>query len=274
MAMRSISTGRGLLGGRGVMDMMKALQTRSMATEATASPSVKILTIDPPPPPSFAYRKAPTVLATIHRFPSLEPSHFEPFPSDFLFAPLRRDILHRAITFEGDCHRLGLASTKTRREIHGSGHKLRPQKGTGRARLGDKSSPMLRGGAVAHGPRPRSFATKLPRKMYDMAWRTALSYRYRRGQLVVVGGDLEIGEPDVGLAKSILGAHGWGNAGGRSLLITRYERHYLKRAMETLGAEGRVLTVEEVDVKDLLEMGRIVIEREALLYFQAERSEQ
>ncbi|KAI5836869.1 ribosomal protein L4 domain-containing protein [Morchella snyderi] len=274
MAMRAISTGRGLLGGRGAMGVLKAFQTRPMATEATASPSVKVLPMDPLPPPSFAYRKAPTVLATIHKFPSLEPSHFEAFPSNFLHAPLRRDILHRAVIFEGDCHRFGLASTKTRREIHGSGHKLRPQKGTGRARLGDKSSPMLRGGAVSHGPRPRDFATKLPRKMYDMAWRNALSYRYRRGQLVVVEGELEVAEAEKSLVLSVLRAHGWGNEGGRSLLITRFERHNLKKAMADLGAEGRVLTVGEVDVKDLLEMGRIVIEKEALLYFQEEHSEE
>lgn len=71
---------------------------------------------------------------------------------------------------------------------------------------------------------------------------------------MVVEGELEMAEPDKGLALSVLRAHGWGNEGGRSLLITRFERYNLKRAMAELGAEGRVLTVGEVDVKDLVSL--------------------
>lgn len=111
---------------------------------------------------------------------------------------------------------------------------------------------MLRGGGVAHGPKPRDFSTKLPRQIYDLAWRTALSYRYRRGQLVVVEDELEISEADPGLALSIMKQNGWGNEHQRSLLITAGERPNLKKAMGGLGAEGRVLTKEEVDVKDVV----------------------
>lgn len=90
--------------------------------------------------------------------------------------------------FEADAARQGTASTKTRWEVRGSGRKLYRQKGTGRARVGDKNSPLRRGGGVSHGPKPRDFSTDLNRKVYDRAWRTALSYRYRRGELVVVDG--------------------------------------------------------------------------------------
>jgi large subunit ribosomal protein L4 len=182
----------------------------------------------------------------------MEPLRFQEYASTFLHAPMRRDILHKAVVFEGDAHRLGRAKTKTRGEVRGSRRKIRPQKGTGKARLGDKKSPMLRGGGVSHGPQPRDFSTELPRKMYDLAWRTALSMRYRRNELFVVDGSLELQEPEAGLASAILKKYGWGNEGSRSLLITAEERPNLENAMKDLGAEGRVLQAIDVDVKDIV----------------------
>ena len=119
---------------------------------------------------------------------------------------------------------------------------------------------------MAFGPKPRDFSTKLPRKVYDLAWRTALSYRFRKGELVIVDGAMQIPSPSIKYVEDMFAAHGWGNEGGRSLLVTlgRKGRGDLRRVMEQIGNHGRTLTWEEVDVKDLLEMGRVVIEREAL----------
>ena len=75
--------------------------------------------------------------------------------------PIRRDILYLCVNYYRDALRQGTANTKTRAEVAGSGRKIRPQKGTGMARLGDGQSPMLRGGGVAFGPRPRDFGTDL-----------------------------------------------------------------------------------------------------------------
>ncbi|KAI5783779.1 ribosomal protein L4 domain-containing protein [Pyronema domesticum] len=246
-------------------DIMKPVfaATRSMATAVTTPAET---------PAPFALRKAPTVLATLHTFPTMEPVRFEEFPSTFLYAPLRKDILHRAVIFEGDAHRLGRAKTKDRGEVRGSSRKLRPQKGTGKARLGDKKSPMLRGGGVAHGPKPRDFSTELPRQIYDLAWRTAISYRYRRAELIVVENSLEITSPDPSLAKTIMTRYGWGKEGGRSLFITTETRPNLEAAMEKLTTDGRVLTMKDVDVKDLLENGRVIIERDALSVFSKHRA--
>lgn len=182
----------------------------------------------------------------------MEPVRFEQFPTTFLFAPLRRDLLHKAVVFEGDAHRFGRGKAKWRSEVHGSNRKIRPQKGTGMARLGNKKSPMLRGGGAAHGPKPRDFSTGLPRKMYDMAWRIALSFRYRRSELIVVDGSLELQEADAGLASTIIKKHGWGADKARSLFITADVRPNFEVAMEELGAEGRALVWNEVDVKDLV----------------------
>src|SRR5882757_2916434 len=93
--------------------------------------------------------------------------------------PVRRDILHLCVVHYLDSLRQGTASTKTRAEVAGSRRKIRPQKGTGRARLGDRQSPMLRGGGVAFGPKPRDFSTKLNRKVIQMGMRVALTMKLR-----------------------------------------------------------------------------------------------
>ena len=123
---------------------------------------------------------------------------------------------------------------------------------------------MLRGGGVAFGPHPRDFSTKLPRKIYDLAWRTALSYRYMRGELIIVnkGVDIEIDEPK--WIRQIMVRNHWGRVDGRSLIVTEDQRSNLFTAMATSGKHGLVKTEEDVDVKDLLEMGRIIIEKTAL----------
>lgn len=223
----------------------------------------------------------PSALTTLYSFPTLEPLKFVHYPSTHLLLPLRRDLLHRAIVYEGDKHRQGTASTKWRSEVHGSGKKIRPQKGTGKARLGDKKSPMLRGGGVAFGPKPRDFSTELNKKIYDLAWRTALSYRYKRGELVVVDkvavSDEQVQKAFVGYKKSVqkivphyvrhvFDALGWGNANKRSFVVTLLPSKNVEMALKERGEIGRLRTVDEVDVKNLLEMGRLVVEKEALDY--------
>lgn len=213
------------------------------------------------------------ILTTLHTFPTLEPIKFLSYSPLLLGVPLRKDILHRAVIYEGDRTRQGTASTKWRSEVHGSNRKIRPQKGSGRARLGDKKSPMLRGGGVAFGPKPRDFATDLPRQVYDAAWRGALSYRYRKGELVVVD---SLGIPEEGMepGKAQYWMHkwmetlGWDRKGKGSVLITHEHssaNESLYQALnKDLKKQGMVRPADEVDVKNVLSMGRIVIERLAL----------
>lgn len=204
-------------------------------------------------------------IATLYDFPTMEPLRYLEYKRDNLLLPLRRDLLHRAVVYEGDMTRQGTASTKWRSEVRGSRKKIRPQKGTGRARLGDKKSPMLRGGGVAFGPHPRDFSTELPRKIYDRAWRTALSYRYRRGQLIIVNDNISM-PPDssVHYLKEIFDTYNWGRKFGRSLLITEVKKEKLIRSVAEISEDASVLDREDVDVKDLLETGRLIIEKKAL----------
>lgn len=222
------------------------------------------LTRRPPPP-------IPQVLATVYSFPNMEPLRFTHYPANHLHLPLRRDILQRAVIYEADAHRgMRTANTKWRSEVHGSGRKIRPQKGTGHARLGDKKSPMLKGGGVAFGPKPRDMSSKLPRKIYDLAWRTALSYRYRRGELIVVQKveDIEMNDPR--WIEKIMEWNHWGKEDGRSLLVTRRVMPKLFEALNGTkerpgaGKHGAVKEEADVDVKDLLGMGRVVIEKRSL----------
>ena len=207
----------------------------------------------------------PQVLTTVYSWPTLEPLRFEYYPTQYLKLPLRRDILHRAVIYEGDKTRQGTANTKWRGDVRGSRKKIRPQKGTGRARLGDKKSPMLRGGGVAHGPHPRDFSTGLQRKVYDLAWRTALSYRYKMGQLIVVDNKIALERhTGVRLLENIFAGNGWGNKEGRSTLVTTAWREKLFREMAEIGRHGVVKDMYDVDVKDLLKTGRVIIEKQAL----------
>jgi large subunit ribosomal protein L4 len=128
---------------------------------------------------------------------------------------------------------------------------------------------MLKGGGVAFGPKPRSFKTGLPGKIYDLAWRTALSYRYRMGELIVLGEEAEIPESIYWGSRGrwmrdLLRWNRMGHPDGRTLFVTSNIRERLFETLEEEGREARALEVGDVDVKDLLELGRVCVEKSAL----------
>jgi large subunit ribosomal protein L4 len=101
-------------------------------------------------------------------------------------APVNEDLLYEAVRHSQAARRGGNAKTKTRHEVSGSGKKLWRQKGTGRARMGSIRSPLWRHGGTTHGPQPRDYSYKLPRKMLLGALRSALSAKLRDGELKVI----------------------------------------------------------------------------------------
>jgi large subunit ribosomal protein L4 len=123
---------------------------------------------------------------------------------------------------------------------------------------------MLRGGGVAFGPKPRDFSSELPKKVYDLAWRTALSYRFRKGELIIVDNAMELESPSTRLLNDIFKYQEKLRGKGSNLLVTLEERPLLEDALEQLGRGEQTLTWEEVDVKNLLELSRVIIERDAL----------
>ncbi|BFZ64298.1 54S ribosomal protein yml6, mitochondrial [Saitoella coloradoensis] len=210
------------------------------------------------------------VFGTVHAFPSLEPKGFHVFSNEFLGLPTRKDILHRAVIFEADGKRQGTASTKNRADVSYSGKKIRPQKHSGRARLGDRGSGMLRGGGRIHGPKPRDFSTELPLKLYNLAFRTALSTRYRMGELTIIDGT-ELPTYKTRVMSKVLAANNWDKPHGGALLVISKKTQdlaHVERAAANLGADCEVKEVEDLQVTDLLKWGRVVIEEEALLRIQ------
>src|SRR5260370_9730463 len=101
-------------------------------------------------------------------------------------APVNDHLLYEAVRNYQAGQRSGTASTKTRHEVSGSGKKLWKQKGTGRARMGSIRSPLWRHGGTVHGPQPKDYSYKLPRKVLLGALRAALSAKLRDGELRVV----------------------------------------------------------------------------------------
>src|SRR4051812_44409000 len=116
-------------------------------------------------------------------------------------------VMHQVVTAQLAARRSGTQSTKTRAEVRGGGAKPWKQKGTGRARQGSIRSPQWKGGGVALGPKPRSYAQRTPKKMIKLALRSALSDRAAEGQIVVIDRwDFEA--PSTKAASAALGALG------------------------------------------------------------------
>ena len=105
---------------------------------------------------------------------------------DIFSVPVQGHIMHEVVTMQLACRRAGTASTKGRAEVRGGGHKPWRQKGTGRARAGSNRSPMWRGGGVVFGPKPRSYAYKVPKKVRRLALKMALSSKLANSQLLIL----------------------------------------------------------------------------------------
>ena len=115
--------------------------------------------------------------------------------------------MHQVVTAQLAARRAGSAKTLTRAEVRGGGAKPWRQKGTGRARQGSIRAPHWRGGGVAHGPKPRSYAQRTPKKMIRLALRSALSDRAAEGKVLVVD-DWGFDAPSTKAAVSALAALG------------------------------------------------------------------
>jgi len=107
--------------------------------------------------------------------------------SDEVFgAPLNKPLIYDAVKNYLANQRAGTSATKTRGDVRGSGKKLWKQKGTGRARIASIRSPLWKGGGNVHGPQPRDWSYRVPKKVRRGAIRSVLSERLREGGVVIV----------------------------------------------------------------------------------------
>jgi large subunit ribosomal protein L4 len=173
-------------------------------------------------------------------------------------APVNENLLYEAVRHYLAGTRRGTASTKTRHEVAGSGKKLWKQKGTGRARMGSIRSPLWRHGGTTHGPQPRDYSYKLPRKMILGALRSALSAKLRDGELRVVS-EFAISEPkSKGMRKTLDALE----ASRTILLVDNTANKNLALASRNL--EGvKLVASREVNVYDLLGHKHILLSQEA-----------
>jgi large subunit ribosomal protein L4 len=135
-------------------------------------------------------------------------------------------VMHQVVTAQLAAKRAGTHSTKTRAEVRGGGRKPWAQKGLGRARHGSIRSPQWVGGGVAHGPKPRDYSQRTPKKMRRLALRSALSTRAAAGQVKVVDSFDAWETPKTKSATALLSAMG---ITGKVLLIAEdHERTAIK----------------------------------------------
>jgi large subunit ribosomal protein L4 len=126
------------------------------------------------------------------------------FPAELFDAETNVPLIHQVVVAQQAAARQGTHSTKTRGEVRGGGRKPYKQKGTGRARQGSTRAPQFAGGGTVHGPQPRSYDQRTPKKMKAAALRGALSDRARAGRIHVVEGLVEGEKPSTKVAVSAL----------------------------------------------------------------------
>ncbi|HWD51063.1 MAG TPA: 50S ribosomal protein L4 [Acidimicrobiales bacterium] len=156
-------------------------------------------------------------------------------------------VLHQVVTAQLAAARSGTQSTKTRSEVRGGGAKPFRQKGTGRARQGSTRSPQWIGGGVALGPKPRSYAQKTPKKMIQLALRSALSDRASQGRVALVDA-WTFDQPRTKDAIAALAALGLDD---RVLVVLGDEDGYADRSFGNL-PEIQRLVVGELNAYDIL----------------------
>ena len=194
-------------------------------------------------------------------------------PDDIFAIEPNVAVMHQVVTAQLAAKRAGTHSTKTRAEVRGGGAKPWRQKGTGRARQGSIRAPQWRGGGVAHGPHPRDYSQRTPKKMIRLALRSALSDRAAEGKLIVVD-DWGVTEPKTKSGVKLLEGLGLRNVrkattelldaakprrthGGfernpRVLVVLFREEQAVWKSLRNLGERVQILLPEELNTYDVL----------------------
>jgi large subunit ribosomal protein L4 len=186
-------------------------------------------------------------------------------PADLFDVQTNVPLIHQVVVAQQAAARQGTHDTKTRGEVSGGGRKPYKQKGTGRARQGSSRAPQFTGGGVVHGPTPRSYDQRTPKKMKAAALRGALSDRARHGRVHVVAG-LATGEaPSTRAAAKALG-----RVSERSHLLVVAERDDVLtwQSLRNLPAV-HLLAPDQLNTYDVLLSDDVIFTRGALEAFVA-----
>lgn len=174
-------------------------------------------------------------------------------------------LIHQVVVAQRAAARQGTADTKTRAEVSGGGRKPYKQKGTGRARQGSTRAPQFAGGGVVHGPTPRDYTQRTPKKMKAAALRGALSDRARHGRVHVVTGFGIDGAPSTSSALKVLA----GLSERKNVLVVLERGDELTVKSLRNAPQVHLLVADQLNTYDVLVSDDIVFTQGALEAFLA-----
>jgi large subunit ribosomal protein L4 len=178
---------------------------------------------------------------------------------DIFEAPVNVPLMHQAHTRQAANARLGTHKTQSRGEVSRTTRKWYRQKGTGRARHGSRSANLFVGGAVSHGPKPRDYSKKMPRKMSHAALRSALSVKAQDNQVVVT----EVLEMEAPRTKKIAALLEALDLNGSVLLLLAEPNEVVEKSARNL-PQVKVLRANYLNIRDLLVYDYVLMPMDAL----------
>lgn len=186
-------------------------------------------------------------------------------PAEIFDVQVNVPLIHQVVVAQLAAARQGTHATKTRAQVSGGGKKPYKQKGTGRARQGSTRAPQFAGGGTVHGPTPRSYAQRTPKKMKAAALRGALSDRAREGRVHVVQVVVEGDVPSAKAARALLS-----ELTTRSHVLAVVMREELTSWLSLRNLPGvSVVAPDQLNTYDVLVSDDVVFTREALDTFVA-----
>ena len=189
-------------------------------------------------------------------------------PAEIFDVQTNVQLLHQVVVAQIAAARQGTHKTKTRAEVSGAGRKPFKQKGTGRARQGSIRAPHMTGGGVVHGPTPRDYSQRTPKKMKAAALRGALSDRARNGRIHVIAELVAGTKPSAKEALASLRA-----VSERKNLLVVIERANDVAALSVRNLEGiHVLYADQLNTYDVLISDDVVFTKAAFEAFVADKA--
>ena len=189
-------------------------------------------------------------------------------PDELFDAQVNVPLIHQVVVAQQAAARQGTHSTKSRGQVAGGGRKPYRQKGTGRARQGSIRAPQFAGGGVVHGPQPRSYSQRTPKKMKAAALRGALSDRARAGRVHVVEGLVDADTPST---KQALTALRRVSERPRSLVVLDRDDEVTWLSLRNVDAV-HVLAFDQLNTYDVLLSDDVVFTKSAYEAFVAART--
>ena len=194
--------------------------------------------------------------------PSSEQAGTAELPDAIFAAKVNVPLMHQVVVAQRAAARQGTAATKTRGMVSGGGRKPYRQKGTGRARQGSIRAPQYVGGGTVHGPVPRSYQQRTPKKMKAAALRGALSERARHDRVHVVSGFVASAPPRTRDAVAVLSALTGTPRGTGALVVVHRDDELSWLSLRNV-AGVHLLAVDQLNTYDVLANDHVVFTKDA-----------